>query len=150
MKVAVQPDSLAALRDRAGNALLDIHDMESIRLGVASPPSSLPQHVFDTEHGFRLCVSRERVPCGCIVTHLSSSLRVGSPFHRKMTAISDGARVWAAFKAESLRVYRAIFADKRTPTLVCTTEELIPHWWIAGEKYCTLGVISSAACLTGG
>lgn len=75
------PQPLAQLRARYPDAVATIHDVESVRLGVAPDPSSDPRHVFDWPDGLHMIVSRGRLPCGHVVIHFSASVRPGSPAH---------------------------------------------------------------------
>ena len=52
---------LTVLKLRYPQALVVVHDQESIALGHALPPSKMQEHRFDSTDGLRLFISRERL-----------------------------------------------------------------------------------------
>jgi len=129
------PEPIPALQARYPLAIAETHDVESIRLGVAMPPSALARCRFDTQGGVRLIISRERSMCGEVGLHISASLEPGTPFFRRLQALPpDAAGMFRRFMTEAERLFRLISDDKRTPEHLFTTPELIPHWWIWEPK----------------
>ena len=70
-----ESEPLAKLRARYAAALAPIHDAESLMLGTVERPGQRRRHVFDFDCGYRLIVSRERMPTGVVRTHVSGYTR---------------------------------------------------------------------------
>lgn len=92
-RVPFRPQPLGTLRRRLPGALRRLHDYESMNLGVAPVPGTLPEHCFDFRDGLRLIVGREDSaelghylhvsawvePAGRLARHLATIRTHGGP-----------------------------------------------------------------------
>lgn len=125
--IPFEPQTLLDLQQRYPAALTAVHDVESIKLRTALPPSSFPANRFDSAMGLRLFVSRERLESGQIVLHLSASVQPGSALSDKLKGMRGG---WEEFLSAALDLFRQISGDQRTAHLVLVSQRYVPHWWI--------------------
>lgn len=79
MGLSFQPESIATARARYAAALTEVFDVESINLGTVLRPGECRANVFDFADGIRMIVSRDRLPTGKVVLHVSASLRQCGP-----------------------------------------------------------------------
>lgn len=115
-------------RQRYPKAVEEVHDIESIRLGLAIEPGRLPQNVFDFPDGMRLIVSRERDMLGRISIHFSASFAPESQLWRdiKFRRVSKNAALDLIIAR-----WREISWSRDEPKLAGFSEEKgVPHWYV--------------------
>jgi hypothetical protein len=121
--VPLHIEPMDVLRDRYPAAVETLIDAAAVRDGNISRPSSQAQHVFDTEAGWRLIVSRERFPSGMIAVHLSASIH-DNALHARLS--QDPA--WSV--EEIFVLWRYLARSDRTPELVYLSSGGIPHFLV--------------------
>ena len=136
--VPIKPEPVEALRARYAEAVAAVVDEESIRLGLAVPPSSKRQHVFDFEDGVRLIVSQDKPG----ILHISASVEAGTQTFAEGCAIIErshahditGAAIVAAalLTTRAISHFREISGDPRPLRFVWLTRGGILHW--QGDK----------------
>jgi hypothetical protein len=119
-------EGLTALRARYPAAVADVIDQVDVVSGKVQAPSGDPRHVFDTPDGWRLIVSRERMPDGRIGVHLSASIHDPDAAAR--------ARDLGGMLDAVVRAWRFIANTERTPMYIGMTPGGIPHFFIEQES----------------
>lgn len=72
--IPFEPESIESAKKRIDAALVDVFDMAAIaRMPESQRPGMDRKHVFDFEDGIRLLVSRDRMPGGEVIVHISAS-----------------------------------------------------------------------------
>ncbi len=123
MRVPIHIEPLDVLRDRYPAAVSDLINAQAVKDEEIPAPSSDPRHVFDTPEGWRLIVSREQMPSGLIVVHLSASIHSRALRHRLMQRHD-----WTF--DEIFDLWRYLARSDRTPDLLYITSKGIPHFFI--------------------
>lgn len=121
------PQPVSTLRERFQDALAEVFDIESIRLGVGVRPSDCRKCVFDFPDGLRLIVSKERMPDGALFRHFSASAHPGTTFYRWLAKQRKLNRALKIIKHR----YRELSGDEREAEFVGLSENKgVPHWYI--------------------
>jgi hypothetical protein len=119
-RVPFNPEPLDVLHQRYAAAVKDTIDALAVYEHRAPAPSGDPTHVFDTQLGLRLIISRERLLDGRVGVHLSASWEHDVPNGAKLESLL--AEVYASFKA--------ISGTTRDPELIAVTSGGIPHFFV--------------------
>lgn len=132
LAVRFRPEPIDTLRSRYGAAIAVVHDAESVTLGLAPEPGTLPAHVLDCEDGMRLIVSREDMAGTGVILHLCASLMPGSALFLELLALTREVsvdRILAAFGAAVEHRFRLVSGDDGPlEFLGYTPGRFIPHW----------------------
>ena len=114
----INPQPLHVLQYRYPAAVKELISAVDILHGHLPPPSKDPTHVFDTDDGLRLILSRELHPNGKTVVHISASFNgpetAGQPIEALMTWI--------------VQTWQRIAKSTAVPALVKITDGGIPHF----------------------
>ncbi len=130
------PQSLSDLQARYAAAVVKVFDALAVYEGRVSRPGEDPAHVFDTQSGIRLIVSRERLPDGKVYLHVSASFAPGSD-------------IVARIEARQLSVEQALAEVEATWQAIAQSEKKlrfvrlspgkgVPHFMLEeAEELCT-------------
>jgi hypothetical protein len=118
-----EAEPLESLRERYPRAIADLVDVESVNLGLQYDPGSERKHVFDTEDGIRLIISREDQGEDGKVIHFSASL--GRNFPPVLTDEGTGAVLTMLENR-----FREISGYQGEFGMGVTAPDGIPHWYI--------------------
>lgn len=128
-----RPESLEALKARYGRALEHIYDQAAIEHGGAIRPGEVAANVFDFEDGLRLIVSRERMPDGDLVLHLSASFpkdcRLADEF-RLLAVATPKQKILRMFLSSIPGRFAEMSGETRVPHYLGSSDRGIPHWVI--------------------
>lgn len=121
-RVPWAPEPTDALHARYPAALEPLVDPQAVARGEAPAPSGEPRHVFDSQLGLRLIISRERLHTGAIGIHVSAS------WHRPVPPTSniDSLRAeiqatWEAVSGSSLKLMLIGFSGGAVPHFLVET-----------------------------
>ena len=98
------PQPLEVLRARYAAAIETLYDHFRVCAGKQSKPTDKPDvHVFDSEDGLRLIISRDRWIDGIDAVHVSASIRHGTELAQQVSRDGMGLKAFI-----SLAVTRAV------------------------------------------
>jgi len=98
----------------------DLIDQRDVAAGRRTAPSGDPAHVFDTPHGLRLIISRDRWADGRIGVHVSAS------WHRPLTKHTTRESQYAEISAS----WRAISGSTLPLEFCGASEGGVPHFFV--------------------
>jgi hypothetical protein len=133
----VEAEPLAAMRARYPKALEFVYDSTAIITGNAIRPGECASSVFDFTDGVRLIVSRERMPDGSVVLHLSASFKNGGKASRAFRSnrakygINDAVQQWMT---AAVTHFQEISGDRREPHFLGFSQGTVIQHWIIPEK----------------
>jgi hypothetical protein len=119
-RVPFNPQPIDVLQQRYAAAVKTTIDALAVYEHQIPAPSGDPAHVFDTQLGLRLIISRERLLDGRVGVHLSASWEPGVADNTKLESLL--AEIYATFKA--------ISRTTRDPELIAVTSGGIPHFFV--------------------
>jgi hypothetical protein len=125
-KLPFEPESLERQRARYAAAVEPLYDQLSVAAERQPVPSGLRPHVFDSEDGLRLMVSREQTPDGRIVIHLSASVHPASALFWNARA---GVVSPQDFIDHVVERWRAVSDSTATVRLIGISQKGCPHWF---------------------
>jgi hypothetical protein len=137
--VPINPEPLPALRARWKQALAHVYDQMAIVEGGGIRPGEVAAQVFDALDGLRLIVSRERVPEGRVVLHVSASFpstsRIADEF-RLLASLRGSRGLFEMWLRSIPERFGELCGD---PALAGRLQYIgmqgsqVPHWVIEGE-----------------
>lgn len=119
-RVPWTPAPIDVLRVRYPAAVAGLFDQREVAAGRQATPSGDPAHVFDTQSGLRLIISRDRLGDGRIGVHVSASW---------CRDVSPGATA-ASLVAEIRAWWEALSGSTRTLEFLGVSEGGIPHFFV--------------------
>lgn len=129
--VPPNPEPLKQLQARYPAAVAKVYRHREPET-FAQPPSGRPQHVFDTEDGMRLIVSREEDDDGHVGLHLSASVLAG-PLWELLASLPRrrAMREFMQMAIERLASIsgRSFSGSGEEAFLGWSGEKGVPHWW---------------------
>jgi hypothetical protein len=132
-----EAEPLAAMKARYPKALEFLYDSTAIIQGNAIRPGECASSIFDFTDGVRLIISREQMPDGSVVLHLSASFKQGSVMqqtfrsNRAKYGMSDAALQWMT---AAVTHFQEISGDRREPHFLGFSQGTIIQHWIIPEK----------------
>jgi hypothetical protein len=130
--VSSHPESLEALRGRYARALEHVFDVPAIRDRGGIRPGEVAANVFDFEDGLRLIVSRERMPEGHVVRHVSASFaehgRMADEF-RLLAVTTPREKLFKMWLADIPGRFAELSGDERTLRYAGFSGK-VPHFFI--------------------
>lgn len=122
-----EPEPMKSLKARYPAALERVYDYTQEVLPNPTP-SSRRCHVFDTEEGLRIIVSRDREAEHDVYLHVSISIRPNYPLYAKVQRIKTDKEFWALL--DSLEeVYRQLSGDRDHLAFEgLSPGKKVPHW----------------------
>lgn len=99
------PRTLADHQQRYPAALRTVFDTEAIQYSGAKRPGECCENVFDFADGLRLIISRDKMPDGEILVHVSASAQHGSEMYK---SIKSGEMTPSMFCSEIARRHALI------------------------------------------
>ena len=130
------PRPLPELQARYAAALEHVFDAQRIKTAGAIRPGECAANVFDFEDGLRLICSRERMPAGEIVLHVSASFRSDSSMAwrmRKQLRKLSRSELLEAWSDGIPARWQELAQDRRTLVFIGWSDRFIPHWHIVLE-----------------
>lgn len=128
-RVPLHVESLEALQGRYAAAIKDLINHTDATSEGFMIPSSQRHHVFDTESGWRLIISRERLFDGTVGIHFSASIHDPNKMKQLQLTWYTKSSPYDALD-EVVRTWREISKTCRTPTLIAVSEGGIPHFFV--------------------
>lgn len=126
------PQPLTALRQRYPFALEHVHDVVAIRDRGDIRPGEVAANVFDHEDGLRLIVSRERMPDGHVVLHVSASFGPDCQLADELRLLATGGMpagdILRLFIDSIPGRFRELSGHEGPLTFVGLTSGTIPHF----------------------
>lgn len=119
MALPFEPEPIATLRARYPAAVAELVPAAEVRAERRPAPSKDRAHVFDTETGLRLIVSREQFPDGRIGVHVSAS------WHRSIARAT-----LESLQAEIAATWAAVSGSGRRLELVAVSPGGVPHFFL--------------------
>jgi hypothetical protein len=130
----IQKEAVKALAARYSLALTPIYDPALVNEGKLIRPGQRRRHVFDSDFGIRLIISKERCPNDSVSLHVSASLITESTLFEKLRKMTSKDRVVAEFTRQAEKLFRQISQDSRTMTRLASTSKMVIHWSIADKR----------------
>jgi hypothetical protein len=130
------PESLASLQARYPAALEPIYDATAIMAG-AIRPGEIAANIFDFSDGLRLIISRDRLPDGQVVLHVSASQAEHSRMAdelRLLAGVKPKREVIQTWLLDLPRRFRELSGDQRPLEFIGLSDRLIPHFFIREHK----------------
>lgn len=128
--VPVHVEPIPDLQHRYAAAIEEVINAADVVMMKRMAPSKDPKHVFDTPEGWRLIISRERMPDNRIGIHFSASIH----------DLSVGRLMQHSFQSPEVMIdaivlaWREIANSTRTPILVTVTGGGIPHFFVEQDS----------------
>lgn len=137
MKAPLQfvPEPLGVLQACYPAAVRAVCDAAGAALAPHRRPARKRQHVFDSEDGLRLIISRERMPDGHVGIHMSASISgFGTAVRQLENARRRGEDVGARFCAMAEHRWDDLARRPIRAEMLGWSTGHVPHWFERSEE----------------